>query len=47
MVFALMRNCTKFALVGRLVFLPIRVLNRLGFIKKNIPSRFYGIIDMI
>lgn len=47
MVFALMRNCTKFALVGRLAFLPIRVLNRLGFIKKSIPSRFYGIIDMI
>lgn len=46
MVFALMRNCTKFALVGRFVFLPIRVLNRLGFIKKSIPSRFYGVIEV-
>ena len=47
MVFALMQNCTKFALVGRLAFLPVRVLNRLGLVKKRFPSRFYGVIDVI
>ena len=47
MVFALMQNCTKFPPLGRLVFSPIRVLNRLGLVKKRFPSRFYGIIDVI
>lgn len=32
--------------LGKLAMLPIRVLNKLGFVKKRFPSRFYGIIEV-
>lgn len=32
--------------VGFLAMLPVRIANRLGLIKKRIPSRFYGVIEV-
>lgn len=42
----MLRESFKNKLVGKLVTLFIRVLNRLGFIEKRVPSRFYGIIEI-
>lgn len=33
--------------LGFLAMLPVRIANRLGMIKKRIPSRFYGVIEVL
>ena len=40
----LLRDCFRGPL-GFVMMLPFRVLNKLGFIPKRYPSRFYGVIE--
>ncbi|MCQ2061141.1 MAG: class I SAM-dependent methyltransferase [Fibrobacter sp.] len=42
----MLRESFKCKILGKLVTLGIRVLNRMGFIEKRIPARFYGIIEV-
>lgn len=42
----MLRDSIKCRILGKLVTLGIRVLNRMGFIEKRIPARFYGIIEV-
>lgn len=41
-----LRTSMRWPFLGRLCLLPLRILNHVGGVRKTIPSRFYGVIEV-